>query len=1158
MGAAIALPIVSAIVSTAISYIFPDEGPRLRDTKVSASTYGNVIPEIFGTARVAGNMIWSKPFTEKKKKKRAGKGGSYYNQYTYFCDFAMGFCKGPVKEVRRIWADGKVIYDTTGGSEVVDNNKYRFRFYSGDEEQLPDSLVSEDKGLDYAPAYRGLCYVVFDDFALADFGNRIPQIMAEVYAGDEGGTAITDVTSLGDDTEQPGGSFQLDQCIIDTDRGYFYLVDSTSDPRGGVLRRFLLSNGKEDRRELVQVAPTTPPSVYDSPSLTSVRGLTSKGELLCVFGGVNNYMRIEKLDPYSWTSLGTVGRSFPFETSPERSLEFSNADFKTSRDDKGNYLTLTLGVFGEYNIFDPSSMTYMSKGHMAGWNGPGTPMFITARQGGSPNARRFYHVTYDGGPTLSVCSLGETLYHHPLPHPGAAGATGWCFWDEGDPGVVFFYTDGNQDRYLAKWSETTGALAWQTQLRNSDPICGYPVWGMDARIKDNELHWVYRDHLFSINTSTGKWIDRTFDQDFYKTKNDKTADQVNDGDRGQLLSREVASDHVIYDPRRNIVIGLGSPQITNGIVHVGAYTGQKTNVGRIVEQLLVTTGQLTSNDYDLTPLYEIPVRGYGYATSTDVKSIISELRNLFMFDLVESDGKLVARVRGDQEADAEVPWQLLGSQSGPSDDKAEYWKETRMSESDLPSAIDLTYMNIDDDYNPSTAKSKRISSPVATMMSRQQVKTECNLVMDATEAKNRVNIMLYTQWDERTQHNTALPWAFAHLDASDLISVTMEDGRNYFDRIGSIEFGADFSSRLETYGTDSGAYLSEKVGDGGGAGRPTVVHAPKPVVGFIMNLPLLRDTHDTGANFSNWYSAIGQGAPGTFYGGTMFKSANSQDYVDLYQETESAEWGTVKGIVPPASRGWFALDWETKITIVPAVEFFELESITDDELWEGQNGFVVGNEVMQFRDAVENADGTWTIWNLLRGRRGTQYACDTHVAGEKFIFLDERSLELQAENLDTAGQNRWYKAVGSGMSLFETDATQINYQPRDLMPYRPSDIRRAVAGGDVTVTWKRRTRFTATMKDGTGVVPVNEGSEAYEAYVLATAFTGDHSRQDAPAAFVRKYDLTSPTFTYTAAEQTADGFDVNLDTLHVVIYQLSSAVGRGFPGARSIESWQDF
>ncbi|ARB15345.1 gene transfer agent host specificity protein [Caulobacter phage Ccr34] len=229
MAAAIALPIVSAIVSTAISYAFPSDGPRLRDTKVSASTYGNVIPEIYGTARVGGNMIWSKPFTEKKKKKRAGKGGSYYNEYTYYCDFAMAFCRGPVKEVRRIWADGKVIYDTTGGSEVIDNNKYRFRFYPGDEAQLPDSLIVEDKGADYAPAYRGLCYVVFDDFALADFGNRIPQIMAEVYAGDEGGAAITDIVPL-PSSPVTGGSYQLGQMMIDADRGYFYLVDSVSNP----------------------------------------------------------------------------------------------------------------------------------------------------------------------------------------------------------------------------------------------------------------------------------------------------------------------------------------------------------------------------------------------------------------------------------------------------------------------------------------------------------------------------------------------------------------------------------------------------------------------------------------------------------------------------------------------------------------------------------------------------------------------------------------------------------------------------------------------------------------------------------------------------------------------------------------------------------------
>lgn len=35
------------------------EGPRLADLRAQTSTYGNMIPKIYGTMRVAGNIIWS-------------------------------------------------------------------------------------------------------------------------------------------------------------------------------------------------------------------------------------------------------------------------------------------------------------------------------------------------------------------------------------------------------------------------------------------------------------------------------------------------------------------------------------------------------------------------------------------------------------------------------------------------------------------------------------------------------------------------------------------------------------------------------------------------------------------------------------------------------------------------------------------------------------------------------------------------------------------------------------------------------------------------------------------------------------------------------------------------------------------------------------------
>ncbi len=49
----------------------------------------------------------------------------------------------------------------------------RFRFYPGDEAQLPDSLIEADQGAGNVPAFRGLCYMVFEHLPLAEYGSRL-------------------------------------------------------------------------------------------------------------------------------------------------------------------------------------------------------------------------------------------------------------------------------------------------------------------------------------------------------------------------------------------------------------------------------------------------------------------------------------------------------------------------------------------------------------------------------------------------------------------------------------------------------------------------------------------------------------------------------------------------------------------------------------------------------------------------------------------------------------------------------------------------------------------------------------------------------------------------------------------------------------------------
>lgn len=152
------------------------EGPRLDSLDVMASQEGAGMPALDGRAAIAGEVIWSTRLEEVKNVSResvGGKGGGGQKvestEYQYFANFAVGICEGPVRHFGRVWADGK----------LLDVSKYEIRFYKGGEAQQADPLIVAKEGA--APAYRGLAYVVFDRFPLADFGNRIPQIRVEAW-----------------------------------------------------------------------------------------------------------------------------------------------------------------------------------------------------------------------------------------------------------------------------------------------------------------------------------------------------------------------------------------------------------------------------------------------------------------------------------------------------------------------------------------------------------------------------------------------------------------------------------------------------------------------------------------------------------------------------------------------------------------------------------------------------------------------------------------------------------------------------------------------------------------------------------------------------------------------------------------------------------------
>jgi hypothetical protein len=170
------------------------QGPRLADNKVQVAAYGVPIPRVYGALSIAGNLIWTSDLIETPHKESStqddGKGGGSSQTvnattYSYSVNCAIGLCAGPIDGFGKIWANGKLIYNAKDGTDAAtalasQSRADGIRIYLGSETQLADPLIEAAEGAGNVPAFRGLAYVVLEDFQLAEFGNQMPLFEFEV------------------------------------------------------------------------------------------------------------------------------------------------------------------------------------------------------------------------------------------------------------------------------------------------------------------------------------------------------------------------------------------------------------------------------------------------------------------------------------------------------------------------------------------------------------------------------------------------------------------------------------------------------------------------------------------------------------------------------------------------------------------------------------------------------------------------------------------------------------------------------------------------------------------------------------------------------------------------------------------------------------------
>lgn len=152
-----------------MGFLFGGKGTTTRaekigDFQINTASYGEVVPEILGTTRVSGNIIYWDDFTahEHRETQRAGKGGGRKHTnitYTYTVAVAIGLCEGPISGIGMVWRDKDVLMYPSGDIQLT--------LFDGRKGQAPWPYVVS-KHPEKALPYSGLAYMA----GVVDLGDR--------------------------------------------------------------------------------------------------------------------------------------------------------------------------------------------------------------------------------------------------------------------------------------------------------------------------------------------------------------------------------------------------------------------------------------------------------------------------------------------------------------------------------------------------------------------------------------------------------------------------------------------------------------------------------------------------------------------------------------------------------------------------------------------------------------------------------------------------------------------------------------------------------------------------------------------------------------------------------------------------------------------------
>lgn len=566
-----------------------------------------------------------------------------------------------------------------------------------------------------------------------------------------------------------------------------------------------------------------------------------------------------------------------------------------------------------------------------------------------------------------------------------------------------------------------------------------------------------------------------------------------------------------------------------------------TPLSSVVRGILVSCG-LEDDVIDSSNLDTVLCNGYTITTQTTARSALTQLMYIYGFYVYESEGRIMFR-KAELAASTTVFY-------GETEDVL----ETEFKDEPL-SSIELSYFSMDAYLNQAT-QTFRVNEERdgATTFSFPVVLSdiEASVILERIAANLTDNLVV---------SSVTLPPRFLGIEASDYLVLRDVEDKPHSFRIASVSVGADKSLACELILDDLHLYTElpslTTLAVYGSTTAPDL-SAFQPASALR---PLLAVTHALENSHMVMSSASAESG---VYAAVDYRGADPMPETSLYMYlngsytrkasvTEKAHWGTLVEMYDDMGSSFYATDTPDYVVVrftQSGADAFMIQNADDANI----NRIIIGKEIIGFRTFTIDGDGvTYTLSNVARGMRGTEWAMDKHAPGQLALLYTPSSVAVVHQTAFAPRQNCRIATVGADGRYAATDILNAHLM---LEPYSPSNVvLHTLVTGDMRLEFERRSRFDEEFLNDQqdvfsyDVLLLKESlPEAYLNNLMTYVSAPNAGSHPSVIRWIKAYNLSDFTFInnvmvkqpffvlYDYPTQQIDGFDYNTDSLYIAVF----------------------